>query len=174
MLNFDFKKSSRKCCQSEREFQPGEEFFSALVESDDGTTQRQDYGADHWDGPPKNCIGWWKSRVPDLGKGRVYWAPKHVLLAYFEHVQTNSQSADVAFVMALLLAQKKILMIVDDGGDDSRVVLRNKATKATYEVSVVDISPDRLVEIQNELSEHLFMDQPISDDSEAEIEGKDE
>ena len=81
MLKFDFKKSSRKCFESEREFQPGEEFYSALFECDDGSTERRDFSSDHWDGPTDETIGWWKSRVPELGKGRVYWAPKKVLLS---------------------------------------------------------------------------------------------
>jgi hypothetical protein len=170
MLNFDFKKSSRKCCLSEREFQPGEEFYSALLECDDGTTQRLDYSAEKWEGPPENCLGWWKSQVPDLGKGRVYWAPKDVLLAYFDHVRSNPQTQDVAYVTALLLAQKKILMIVDDGGDGSQVVLSNRSTKETCEVPVVKIEPTRLIEIQNELSERLFMDQPVESDAKDEPE----
>ncbi len=161
MLKFDFKKSSRKCFESEREFQPGEEFYSALFECDDGSTERRDFSSDHWDGPTDETIGWWKSRVPELGKGRVYWAPKKVLLSYFEHVLGNKAYEDVAFVTGLLLVQKRILAMGDDGGDDSRLVLRNKSDKSIFEVPVVDIAPKRLVEIQNELSERLFMDQPI-------------
>ena len=168
MLNFDFKKSSRKCYDCEREFKPGEDFYSALVESDEGT-ERRDFAIDSWNGPPDDCIGWWKSRVPDLGKGRVYWAPKHVLLAFFEHVHSNVQTADVAFVTALLLAQKRILSLEDDGGDSSRLVLRNRASKTDFEVPVVELSASRLKEIQNELSERLFMDQPIGLEPDEEV-----
>ena len=170
MLNFDFRKSSRKCCQSEREFQPGEEFYSALLECEDGTTERRDFCIENWDGPPENCLGWWKSRVPDLGKGRVYWAPKDVLLAYFDHVRSHPQKADIAYVTALLLAQKKILMIEDDGGDSSKFVLNNRATKETIEIPVVEIEPTRLTEIQDELSERLFRDQPVESDVEDQFE----
>ncbi|MFK7767734.1 MAG: hypothetical protein AB8B55_10975 [Mariniblastus sp.] len=164
MLKFDFKKSNRKCFESERQFQPGEEFYSALFECDDGSTERRDFSSDVWNGPTEDTIGFWKSRVPELGKGRIYWAPKKVLLAYFEHVLSNESSADVAFVTGLLLAQKKILSLEDDGGDDSRLVLLNRNDKTTFEVPVVDIEPKRLVEIQNELSDRLFMDQPIDPD----------
>ena len=168
MLNFDFKKSSRKCFQSEREFQPGEDFFSVLLECDDGSTERRDYSVDHWNGPPDDCIGWWKCRVPELGKGRVYWAPKKVLLAYFEHVSSSPQTADIAFVTGLLLVQKKILSLVDDDSDPENMVLFSRSSKTNYKLPVTDVSPQRLSEIQDELSERLFMDQPVSDDFEEE------
>lgn len=168
MLNFDFKKSSRKCFKSEREFQPGDVFFSTLIDGDDGSTERRDYSVENWGGPSKDCIGWWKSSVPELGKGRVYWAPKNVLLAYFEHVQTSPQTVDIAFVTGLLLAQKKILSIVDADGDDANLVLHCRSSRVTYTVPVADVSPQRLNEIQDELSERLFMDQPFPDDFEGE------
>lgn len=175
MLSFDFKKSSRKCYQSDREFQPGEDFFSALIECDDGSAERRDYSSEHWQGPPEETIGWWKCTVPELGKGRVYWAPKKVLLAYFEHVQQNSSLADIAFVTGLLLVQRKILILVDEDSDTQNMVLRNRSEKTTYEIPVVDISPSRLIQIQDELSEKLFMDQPDSDefddDSEEDADG---
>lgn len=167
MLDFDFKKSSRKCYESEREFQPGEAFFSALLECDDGSSERRDFSVDHWSGPPKECIGWWKSSVPELGKRRVYWAPKKVLLAYFEHVQTSPKTVDIAFVTGLLLAQKKILTIVD-ADDEVSLVLHCRSSNTTYTVPVADVAPARLAEIQNELSDRLFMDQPVADDGSGE------
>lgn len=170
MLSFDFKKSSRKCFESDREFQPGDVFYSVLIECDDGSAERRDYSSDHWNGPPTDIIGWWKCRVPELGKGRVYWAPKPVLLAYFEHVQQSPSQADIAFVTGLLLVQRKILSLVDEETDADSMVLRGRSAKAVYTVPVTEISPSRLSEIQNELSERLFMDQPESafDDEEPE------
>ena len=162
MLNFDVKKSSRKCFESAREFLPGEVFFSALIEIED-STERRDYGAEHWKGPPEQCIGWWKSRVPEKKEGKVYWAPKNVLLAYFEHVCGDSKTVDLAYVTALLLAQKKILTI-SESEDPAIMLLQNRSSKESFEISIPDISSTRLAEIQNELSERLFMDQPVEDD----------
>ncbi len=170
MANFDFKKGSRKCYESERSFEPGDEFYSVLLESDQGgAPERRDYGAENWKGPPESCIGWWKCRVPDLGQGRVYWAPKNVLIAYFKHVLDDPSTIDIAFVTALLLSQKRILKVIDNGGDETIVRLRS-TDKETYEVPVPEIAPARLVEIQDELSERLFMDQPAELDSETEGE----
>ncbi len=165
MVNFDFKKSSRKCFDTERSFQPGEEYISVLVELSQGETERRDFGMEVWSGPPEDCIGWWKCCVPELGKGKVYWAPKSILLAYFNHVNESPETSDIAFVTALLLSQKRILKLQDNGGDESIICLKDASSKAVFEVAVVDIEPPRLREIQNELSERLFMDQPFDVDA---------
>ena len=166
MLSFDFKKSSRKCSQSDREFASGEEFYSALLETNEGT-ERNDYSQEHWEGPPENCIGWWKSRMPERGKGKIYWAPRDVLVSYFEHVLGQPNSQDIAFVVALLLIQKKIMAEYDDGIDDSVIQLRNNVSKADYKVPVMELEPQRLNEIQKELAQRLFMDEPVDPDSHA-------
>ena len=159
MANFDFKKGSRKCYESERSFEPGDEFYSVLIESDQGTTERRDYSAELWKGPPDSCIGWWKCGVPEIGQGHVYWAPNHVLVAYFKHVLGDPETNDIAYVTALLLSQKRILKVLDNGGDETIFRLRD-SEKETYDVPIPEIPPERLIEIQDELSQRLFMDQP--------------
>ena len=162
MLNFEIKKSTRKCAESGRDFEPGEVFFSALIENEDGTASRQDFSADAWEEPPEHCIGWWKLQVPDAGKGKIYWAPRKVMLAYFEHVLKQPDSQDVAFVTSLLLIQKKHLILVDDGETEAMTV-RDRSSKESYAVPIVEIEDGRLAEIQVMLSEQLFMDEPIDD-----------
>lgn len=168
MLHFEFKKSSRKCCESDKEFKPGDGFYSALLECDGGQSERRDYSTDQWEGPPEDCIGWWKSRVPELGKGRVYWAPKKILIAYFEHSQTSEQTADIAFVTGLLLMQKKILTQLDSDLGGSTLELHCRSSNTTYSLAVVEISPERLAAIQQQLAERLFVDQPLANDMEGE------
>ena len=172
MANFDVKKSARKCYESERTFQPGEEFYSALIELENGLTERRDFAPDLWKGPPDDCIGSWKCSVPEIGKGKVYWAPRSVLIAYFEHVKGHETTGDIAYVTALLLVQKRILKLVDNRGDRSKISLQDHNTKNKYELPVKDISPQRLIEIQDELSEKLFMDRPADHEMELESDSK--
>ncbi|MEM9940517.1 MAG: hypothetical protein AAF939_02930 [Planctomycetota bacterium] len=164
MLSFDFKKSSRKCFESGREFAPGESFVSALVEVG-VDTQRRDFSEELWKGPDESVIGWWKSRVPERKQGRVYWAPRDVMLAYFKHVLEQPTMLDVAYVVGLLLVQKKILTLFDDGSDENNLHLHSKFEKEQYTVPVVELDPVRLQQIQEELSERLFTDEPIESEA---------
>lgn len=164
MLNFDFKKSARKCSESGVEFQPGEVFFSALLELPDGSTARRDFHPDNWQGPPDDCLGWWKSRVPERDKGRIFWAPRKVMFAYFEHLLSSPRTQDIAFVTGLLLVQKRYLQWDDQDSDRDMMRLRDRSGKCDYEIEAVEISPTRMGEIQNELSERLFTDELVEPD----------
>ena len=161
MIQYEFKRTTRKCFETGREFDRGEEFFSALIDTDQGP-ERRDFGQDVWKGPSDDCIGWWKSSVPLLEKGRVYWAPSDVLLAYFESL-TERAIKDAAYAMGLLLVRKRLLQLVetdDDAEGGPLMILRNRKTKEKIEVPVVELTAERMSQIQDELAENLFMDRP--------------
>ncbi len=171
MLNFDISRTSRKCSVTQRELARGEEFISALVD-DDGQFKRMDFCLESWEGAPDNCIGWWKCRIPNLQTGRVYWAPRDVLMAYFEKLLEHPGNADIAFVMSLVLIQKRILRLLET--DETTVpptqVLRHNQTRNIYRVPEIEIAPDRVSAIQDELAEQLFTDHAPDDEGESEEE----
>lgn len=159
MLNFDFKRSSSRCSISGREFEVGEQYISVLVD-DDGQMVRQDICTDRWTGPPKNCIGWWQSRVPDLTKGKVYWAPRDVLISFFDHLLEQGNAPDKTYVMAILLMQKKHLKLLDTTKTPQGEVMELMDTSARqkYEIPVIEIGAERIEQIQTEFAEKLFTD----------------
>ena len=158
MLNYDFRKTSRKCSETGREFEPGEEFISALLEFESGETERRDFSLEAWKVPPENCIGWWKTKLPLLEKGKIHWAPRDVLLAYFEHLQKSGDSEASLYVMALLLVQKHILRLVETVSEEDGqwLRLRRSADKSNYRIKVVALNTEQGAKIQEELGEKLF------------------
>ena len=167
-MQFDVKRGGRKCSLTEQPFQPGEIFFSALIETDTGA-QRKDYSKVAWEdaelADSDDTIGWWKQRVPELDNGKVYWAPDAVLLAYFDSLQTPEHS-ETAWVMALLLIQKRLLARERDHGSDESVHIFNcKRNGQSYELREPDIDPEKIADIQNHLAANLFSDRPLADES---------
>jgi len=187
MQQFDVKRGSRKCCITEQPFGPGVFFYSALVETSSGAI-RKDYSCDAWKNSPWNqgesqdqqtseennstdqsadaLIGWWKQRVADLDSGKVYWAPDHVLIACFDSLyarqsKNNSDQNETAWVMALLLMQKRLLARQDRETDDDTLYLVNKKTKEEYTLHEPEIDAQRIDAIQNQLVEQLFSDLPV-------------
>ena len=169
MQQYDFRRGGKKCSVSDRPLEPGEIYFSALIELPDGQTTRLDFSDDNWDGPGEDCIGFWKQQVPDLDTGKVYWAPRSVLLSYFKH-QLEKERSNSAFVMSLLLLQKRILSHKDTIESDGETVsiLIDRRTSEAFEVVDVDIDDEQIQLIQNELAEHLFSNQPILPEDETE------
>ena len=165
MPSFDFKRTSRKCSASGRAFTSGEEYVSVLID-EEGELVRQDIGLDQWQDPPDGCVGWWRSRVPDLEQGIVYWAPKDVLLAYFQYLIEQGNDLDTAYVMAILLIQKKYLRLLDTESIEGveTMQLSNASTKEKFAVQVIDVNAARVQTIEAELAEKLFTDIAPSDD----------
>lgn len=165
MINFDFKRTNRKCSVSSRAFESGEEYYSVLLDEDEELV-RKDISKEEWNQPPENCVGWWIAKVPDLEQGKVYWAPKDVLLAYFQHLLEQPDQQDIAYVMAILLLQKKqlrLLETVEEDGIESMHVACNPS-KERLSVPVASVSDQRIAEIQNELAEKLFTDVAPTED----------
>jgi len=161
MMDFQIKRTGRRCHATERELKPGEEFFSDLVKNK-GELRRRDFCSEAWEGPHVNSIGWWRSTIPKIDGGRVYWAPREVLLSYFESLQQNEKYKSTAYVMALVLVRKRILKLVDSAKKDGAEVLEVRYGKEdkTYIVPVIELSHDEMNEIQQELAQQLFMDHP--------------
>ena len=190
MQQFDVKRGSRKCCVTEQPFGPGVFFYSALIETSSGTI-RNDYSCDAWknsqwsqrenqdqdqnpsqennstdDTQEQSLIGWWKQRVPDLDSGKVYWAPDHVLLAWFDSLyarqgEKNDDQNETAWVMALLLMQKRLLRRQDRETDGDILYLVNKKTNEEYTLNEPEIDEQRIDAIQEQLAEQLFSDLPV-------------
>ena len=189
MQKFDVKRGSRKCCVTEQLFGPGGFFYSALIETSSGAI-RKDYSCAAWeksqwsqrenqDQPTtpgsiseegleeQSLIGWWKQRVPDLDSGKVYWAPDHVLIAWFDslYARQNEKNADLnetAWVMALLLMQKRLLARKDQNTEDGILFLVNKRTNQEYQLREPEIDAGRINAIQKQLEEQLFSDLPVT------------
>ena len=163
MLNFDFRRSSRKCCVTGRSFERGEEFVSVLVETDNELV-RKDYALDCWDGSTatEDYIGWWTTKLPVLEKGKVYWAPRDVLLSYFQHLRNQPDQSDAVYVMSLLLIRKRILRLVetiqDTAEEKQAMILSISSEPNRFEVPIVELSQQRLGEIQQDLADKLFTD----------------
>lgn len=161
MIDFDFKRSSRRCHVTGREFNPGETYISAVFQIDEGVLERRDYGIDQWTEPPEDCVGWWRCTVPLPEEGKIYWAPRRVLISYFESLFDQPELEDLLYVTALVLVQRKVLKLVlserNESGVEQMIVIDTRSKKE-YQVPVVDVAGPRVSEIQAELSQKLFTD----------------
>ncbi len=161
MIEFDFKRPTRKCSVTEQDIGPGQRFVSALVEQANGSLARLDFSEANWTSPPDDCIGWWTSQVPFADKGRVYWAPNDVLLAFFEHALSQPDQQPMAFVMALVLVRKRIVQWRETTvrGQKKYMMLHDAKNKNDYEVLECELQVEEVAELQTDLAEKLFTDQ---------------
>ena len=157
MVDFEVKRFTRVCAKTEVELKAGDEFYSFIVR-DGSETVRKDVAAASWDGPPEDCLGWWKSEVPDPKSKKLHWAPHDVMLHYFADTEDQPEQADVRYILALLMIRRRIFRLEEtETGDDGREVmlLYCSRNETEYKVPEVAMTPERAKEIQALLSELL-------------------
>lgn len=157
-MDYEIQRCTRRCAATEREFAPGEEFFSVLI-AEGAQLRRLDYCAEAWQGPPENATGWWRSRMPSPTQRRMHWAPNDVMLHFFEQLEDQPDRADMRFVLALLLVRRRVLREEDRTRDEQGrevTILFCPRSDKTHAVPTVPPSPKRVEEIQEELAQLLF------------------
>lgn len=157
MLDFDVQKFTRVCAKTDRELKAGDAFYSYLVR-DGSETVRRDVCEQAWEGPPDECLGWWKSEVPDPKSTKLNWAPHDVMLHYFTETEDKPDQLDLRYVLALLMVRRRIFRLEeskpqDDGTETLTLFCSRNDTE--YEVPVVDVTSERAAELQALVSELL-------------------
>ena len=61
-MDYQIQPNSRRCTVTGRELQPGERFFSALLE-EDRQLVRKDYSQEAWQGAPPDAVSFWTGHV---------------------------------------------------------------------------------------------------------------
>jgi hypothetical protein len=156
MWDAEVQRFTRHCSQSGRSLQPGETYYSALIPQA-GSVQRRDYAAEAWPGPPANALGWWRSTVPDPKSRRPGWAPSDVILHFFMQLEDAPSQADMRYVLALFLLRRRLVKLDQETTVQGERYLRLTCPKlaAEFEVRVTEPQPQRIAEIQQQLSELL-------------------
>lgn len=165
MFEYDVRKSQRRCSVTDRVFEPGESYFSALMETDNGF-ERLDFSSEHWNEPSNDCVGWWHSRVPEKNQGRVYWAPNDVLIAYFEQLLAKQPDSNTTFVMGIALVRRKVLKMAPNENIEGQsfMILESTDGEKRFQVALSEPSQQDIRKIQDELSEQLFTDHVAESD----------
>lgn len=158
MLDFEIQRCTRKCFATERELRPGETFYSVLVQ-EGANVVRRDYCEEAWKGPPEEALGVWKSQMPGAGVKKMQWAPNDVMLHYFEQLGERDDQLDVRYVLALLMIRRRVVRQEQTETDEQGrevLVLFCPRNEQEYRTPVVDPSPERIAQIQDELARLLY------------------
>ena len=150
----EIPRPSRSCSLSHRDFLPNEVFFSVLT-GEDGQFVRQDIAAEHWNGEPIECFGWWKSTVKHVAENASQQISGETLQNLFERLTAQPGESDTLYILTLLLLRRKLLRYEKETTDvQGNRLLEVYAipTGTTYQILAEMPGPERLEAIQQQLA----------------------
>jgi len=108
MTDYRIGPMTRRCAVTGRELQPGERFYTALVD-EDGNLVRHDYAPEAWQGPPAGAFSFWAGKVPTATGATKPRFDDDLLEECFQRLQAQDDPAKANFryVVALLLIRRK-------------------------------------------------------------------
>ncbi|MEM6979116.1 MAG: hypothetical protein AAF539_05560 [Planctomycetota bacterium] len=168
--DYKITRASRQCAVSKRALEPGEVFFSVVVEVDDGL-HRQDIASEHWDEPPENALGWWRNRVPVATTQKRQIAPPEVLIELLRTLGDHAERSDSRYLLALMCLRKRIVKMrastslgrgrsLSSEDIDETLQLESTLDGSPLDVAVVPISAARADILHEELDALMHIDAP--------------
>lgn len=110
MADWDVYKPLGECSGSGKQMEYGEEYFGALVETEEGL-QRRDYSVAYWDEAKPDVFCFWRTKLPHPEEKKKLFVDDEMLMAFFERLtdETEAERVNFRFVLALILMRKRRL-----------------------------------------------------------------
>ena len=157
-MDYHVKSVAKHCVETGDALQPGDVYFSALVEKF-GQLQRLDFAEHAWKGPPEGTVGYWRNRVAETTAGPKRTLDADVVMAYFEQLSDDGNPTEEKFryIMALLLLQKRRLRIEASRWDGDVEMLQLWGTRGDgpYEIRNQQLTAEEIDQLQLELNAKL-------------------
>jgi hypothetical protein len=154
MTEYQIQPNTRRCAVTGRELQPGEKFFSVLLD-EAGKFVRKDYAAEAWPGPPSNALAFWSGRVAAPEQARKLRIDDDLLMECFQRLegQTDPGQVNFRYVVALLLMRRKRLKFDEARSDSGQEVLKLRCTRTGTEYRVVNprLPEEEMLTVQDEV-----------------------
>jgi len=123
MADWEIKKTLGRCFGAERDLAVGEEYFAALVQTEQGL-ERRDYSTAYWESNRPEVYCYWKSRIPNPEQKKKLFIDDAMLLAFFDRLatETEPEKLNFRFVLTLILMRKRKLKYDSAKNEDGKEI----------------------------------------------------
>ena len=159
MDEWEIEKPLGQCWGSSRKIGYGEEYFAALVETDEGL-QRRDFCAEYWQEQKPEVFCYWKTKLPDPDEKRQIFIDDEMLMAFFERLadETEQEKINFRFVLTLILMRKRRLKYDSSKTEDGKETWRLRVVGSDKEfVDVINphLDEEQIEQLSSQLSQIL-------------------
>ncbi|MHC4645231.1 MAG: hypothetical protein ACYTBJ_07000 [Planctomycetota bacterium] len=162
MDDWEIAKPLGQCSGTSRKIEPGQEYFAALVETEQGL-QRRDFCGEYWRQTKPAVYCYWKSRLPEPGRKKQMFIDDEMLMAFFERLEkeTDPEKVNFRFVLTLILMRKRLLKYDSSKTEDGKEIWRLRIVGGDREyVEVLNphLDESRIEQLQSQVGEILQVD----------------
>jgi hypothetical protein len=158
VTEYQIQPNSRRCAITGRELEPGERYFSALVE-EGNQLLRRDYCQEAWTGPPSGAFSFWTGRVPPPLENARPRFDDDLLEECFHRLaaQTDPGRINFRYVVTLLLLRRKRLKLDQTATENGVETLTVRSTRDGSRCEVVNprLTEDEMRQVQDEVFQVL-------------------
>ena len=161
MDEWEIEKPLGQCWGTGKKIEYGEEYFAALVETEQGL-QRRDFCADYWQSEKPDVFCYWKSKLPHPDRKKQIFVDDEMLMAFFERLgkEREQEKINFRFVLALILMRKRRLKydLSKIEGDKEIWSLRIAGDKRFVEVINPHLDEEQIEQLSSQISQILHVD----------------
>lgn len=162
MADWEIKKTLGQCFGTEQPIDVGQDYYAALVETEQGL-ERRDYSIDYWNAEHPKVFCFWKSRMPNPEQKKKLFIDDEMLIAFFDRLadETEPEKIHFRFVLTLILMRKRKLKYdastTDDAGNEVWT-LRVTGQDRTEKVINPHLSEDQIEQLSGQMGQILQVD----------------
>ena len=162
MGEWEIDKPLGQCCGSGKKIEYGEDYFAALVETDQGLARR-DFCADYWQAEKPDVFCYWRTKLPEPGQKKQIFVDDEMLMAFFERLaeETEQEKINFRFVLALVLMRKRRLKYDSSKTEDGNEIWRLRivgADRQFVEVMNPHLDQEQIEQLSSQIGEILQVD----------------
>lgn len=123
MDEWEINKSLGRCCGTGKKIEFGEEYFAALIETDQGL-ERRDFCVEYWQNNEPAVFCYWRTKLPHPNRKKQIFVDDEMLSAFFERLaqETDQEKVNFRFVITLILMRKRKLKYESSKIEDGREI----------------------------------------------------
>ena len=162
MDEWEIDKPLGHCYGTGRQIEAGEEYYGALVESEEGL-KRQDFCADYWDEHKPTVFCYWKTRLPHPDEKKRIFVDDEMLMAFFERLagEREPEKINFRFVLALVLMRKRRLKYDSSKTEDCKEIWRLRIAggdKEFVELINPHLDEEQIEQLSSQIGQILQVD----------------
>lgn len=162
MDEWEIDKPVGQCGGSGKKIEYEEEYFGALVETEEGL-KRQDFCADYWQGHKPEVFCYWKTKLPHPDEKKQLFIDDEMLMSFFERLaeETEPEKINFRFVLTLVLMRKRRLKYdsskIKDGNEIWRLRIAG-GDKEFVEVINPRLDEEQIEQLSSQIGQILQVD----------------